>query len=218
MIHVDLAPAPDDFDQRVNQPGLDAIRELVGEAPLNKRRGKKIQQVADKRENIPAEKFPPYWQKVIPDLLDKYKRICAYSALYIHPGTGTPSVDHLVAKDQAWDQVYEWSNYRLACLNVNAKKGIKTVLDPFEIDNGLFALEFVAFQVMPGPLAITGLRDQVIHTIESLQLNSSEFCKARCEYVEAYKGGGEYGKIDFDYLKRHAPFIAMEMTRQGLLE
>ena len=50
----------------------------------------------------------------------------------------------MVAKSMRWDQVYEWANYRLACSLMNARKdAIASVLDPFEIEDGWFALELV---------------------------------------------------------------------------
>ena len=65
MIRVEAAPAPADFDARVRQPGLDAIAELVGEAPSRRRPGPKRKQVANRREEVPAEAFPPLWRNVL---------------------------------------------------------------------------------------------------------------------------------------------------------
>ena len=99
---------------------------------------------------IAPDQFRPYWRRALDDLLVGYDRICAFLSLHIPPGVGTPSVDHMVAKSKAWDLVYEWSNYRLACSLMNARKGVADVLDPFEIGEGWFALELDEFQVMPG--------------------------------------------------------------------
>jgi hypothetical protein len=85
-------------------------------------------------------------------MLQSYNRLCAYLALHIEPATGSPSVDHVAPKSKAWDRVYEWANYRLASAFINAKKNnLELVLDPFTIREDLFALEFVEFQVVPGP-------------------------------------------------------------------
>ncbi len=147
-------------------------------------------------------------------MLRAYNRLCAYLSLYIEHATGSPSVDHVIPKSKVWDQVYEWSNYRLACALVNSKKqDVDIVLDPFEIEDGLFALEFFDFQVKPGELAIGGLEDRVVDTIEKLGLNLSDCCKARQEYFESYRRRD----IKFDYLERRAPFIARELRRQGRL-
>jgi len=147
-------------------------------------------------------------------MLKSYKRLCAYVSLYIEHATGNPSVDHVIPKSKAWDKVYEWSNYRLACALVNSKKNdVDDVLDPFEIEDGLFALEFVEFQVKLGPSAVGNLEAKVADTIEKLGLNLPDCCKARREYVENYREK----QIKLDYLERRAPFIARELRRQGRL-
>ena len=125
MIPVTPAPEPPAFDRKVRQPGLRAIAELAGAQPDPPRTtGRPYPPVAASRDEIPAGKFPPYWREMLDDLMESYHRICAHLCLYIPRGTGAPSVDHAVAKSQRWDQVYEWSNYRLACSLMNARKGL----------------------------------------------------------------------------------------------
>jgi hypothetical protein len=214
VIPVTPAEAPPDFDARVRQKGLDALAELVGEKPSRVRQGRKRKKIAETRAEIPADAFPPYWRDVLPDMLSSYRRLCAYLALYIEHATGSPSVDHVLPKSKAWDKVYEWSNYRLACALVNSRKNdVALALDPFEIGTGLFALEFVEFQVVVGPAAQDQVAARVNESIETLGLNLPECCKARREYVENY----EAGHIDLSYLTRRAPFITQELRRQGLL-
>jgi 5-methylcytosine-specific restriction endonuclease McrA len=213
MIHVDLADEPPNFDQRVRQPGLRAIAELIGEQVLPPRRGPKRAAVATRREDIPSDKFPPYWREALPDMLTSYNRLCAYLSLYIEHATANPSVDHVVPKSRAWQQIYEWSNYRLAAAKINSKKSnLHLLLDPFAIPDGLFALEFVAFQVKPGPAA-GGLEAQVMDTINVLGLNDQECCDAREAYFNCYNEG----KIRLDHLEERAPFVAREMRRQRRL-
>ena len=204
MIPVNPAPAPADFDERVRNPGRDAIAELIGERPSRRRPGPKRKKLAETRDEIPAEHFPPYWRDVLPDMLESYSRLCAYLSLYIEHATGSPSVDHVIPKSKAWDKVYEWSNYRLASALINSKRSIEFVLDPFEIDDRLFALEFVSFQVKLGERARGALAEDVANTIEKLGLNLRECRQARREYVENY----EKKMISLDYLQRRAPFIA----------
>ena len=146
-------------------------------------------------------------------MLAGYNRLCAYLALYIHNATGSPSVDHVIPKSRSWDKVYEWSNYRLACSLINStKNNVGLVLDPFTISEGLFALEFVEFQVKPGPSAGSRVAE-VTDTIDKLGLNLPECRDARRAYFECYVSGD----ITRAYLERRAPFIALEMQRQGLL-
>jgi hypothetical protein len=212
MIPVIAVREPAHFNERVREPGLDAIAELVGEMPQRKRPGRKRAKIADDRANIPAKSFPPYWRAALPDMLDSYNRLCAYLGLYIEYGTGSPSVDHVAPKSKRWDQIYEWNNYRLACALVNSKKNnLDLSLDPFSIQDGTFALEFVGFQVIAGPLADRELARKVNKTIDVLGLNLRDCCEARREYVEAYQGRD----IQLTYLERRAPFIAAELTRQG---
>jgi 5-methylcytosine-specific restriction endonuclease McrA len=214
MIPVAAADEPKEFDEKVRKPGLDAIRELVGERPLINRRGPRRTKVADHRAQIPSDEFPPFWRESLPDMLTVYARVCAYLSLYIEHGTGSPTVDHVLPKSRRWDRVYEWTNYRLACSLINSKKqDLDLVHDPFGIAAGLFAIEFVECQVVPGPAAVGSARDQVAETIETLGLWRKECCDARREYYECYVDR----HIDLAYLERRAPFIAGELRRQEML-
>lgn len=215
MIPVRAAPEPAHFDKCVRRKGLDAIAELVGEARSRPRPGPARKKRANRREKIRANQFPPIWTDVLPDMMAVYHCICAYTALHIEEGTGDPTVDHFVPKSQDWTQVYEWSNYRLACGLVNSKKGErKVVFDPFSIPEGLFALEFVGYQVIAGPCAQGDMARQVQETIEHiLGLNTERLLKQRREYVSEY-----WAKhINWDYLQRKAPFVAQELKRQKML-
>ena len=199
MIPVAPAREPAQFDERVRQPGLALIAELAAEA--------------GSEHAIPLSQFKPYWRRVLDDLLASYNRTCSYLSLHIPKAVGTPSVDHMVAKSTAWDQVYEWSNYRLACLLMNARKGVADVLDPFEIGDGWFALELVEFQVVPGHGLPANVHTRVAETIDTLRLSDSTCCEARAEYAQAYWDGD----ISVSHLRQHAPFVARELERQGRL-
>lgn len=217
MIRVAPAGEPSSFDARVRRPGLDAIAELVGEAPSRTRRGRKRKQTFASRDQIPADRFPDFWAKALDDLREKYDGLCAYLALYIEHGTGSASVDHFVPKSKDWRLVYEWSNYRLCSLQINGhRRDRELALDPFSIKPGLFALEFTAFQVKPGPAARGPMWDIVATTIDDLGLNRRGCCKAREEYVNDYQLGPPVG-TELTRLERRAPFIAQELRRQGLL-
>lgn len=214
MIRVHPAPEPTDFDEKVRQPGLSAMAELVGEEPLRKRPGPKRKKLAERREDIRPDAFPPYWTHALDNLLDAYQRICAYVCIYIEKVTGGASIDHLIPKSRAWDHVYEWSNYRIACSLMNTRKGVACeVLDPFEIQDGWFALELVGFQVVPGESLDASIRERVVATIETLNLNDRECCGLREEYASEYQAG----HISLGYLRRRAPFVARELERQGRL-
>ena len=196
MIPVTPAEEPAHFDQCVRQPGQRALARLAEE------------------DEITTGKLPPLWRKMLPDLLTRYRRICSYLCLYIPHGTGAPSVDHMIAKSDSPHLAYEWNNYRLACALMNSRKGaVADVLDPFGIEEGWFALELVAFQVVPGERLPPDTAGNVFKTIERLRLNDHICCKARTEYAQDY--WDKY--IPLDYLTRHAPFVAGELKRQGRL-
>lgn len=215
MIRVVAAPEPADFEARIRQRGLDAISELVGEAPSVRRSGPKRAKIADSRDEIPASRFPPFWRDALPEMLNAYSRLCAYLALYIWPATGSATVDHVIPKSKKWCQVYEWSNYRLACSLMNSRKGsVESVLDPFEIRDDLFGLEFVEFQVVPGPDVSHEEAKCVTETIDLLGLNDEECCKARKEYCDLYLGDEN---VPLQFIEEHAPLVARELRRQRLL-
>lgn len=187
---------------------------MVGEPPINTRRGPKRKKIAASREAIPADAFPPFWREALDDMLGGYRRLCAYTCLYIERVSGGGSVDHMLPKSTRWDHVYEWSNYRLACALMNSRKSeAKDVLDPFEIKDGWFALELHDCQLICGPGLDAATGDQVATTITRLDLNDEECLKARREYVQSY----EDGEISLGYLERRSPFIARELRRQGKL-
>lgn len=217
MIPVPRAAEPASFESRVRQPGLDAIAEMVGEAPSRPRPGPRRQVMAASRDQLLPDRFPDFWRRALPELRECYGNLCAYLALYIHHATGSATVDHFVPKSKDWQLVYEWSNYRLCSSAINAHKREREItLDPFTLDPGLLALEFVELQVKPGPAAREGTLDIVKDTIDVLGLNHRECIKARQEYVEQYRIGPPEG-IALSRLERHAPFIAQELRRQGLL-
>jgi hypothetical protein len=215
VIKVKLSNEPKSFDSTVRAPGLDAIREMVGEATLVKRPGRKRKKLADRREDLPSDCFPAFWQEAIPDMLEAYSHTCAYLAIHIWPAVSTATVDHMAAKSTNWDQVYEWNNYRLACALMNARKNkFDDVIDPIDVKDGTFALEFVTFQVSAGSLATDAELPLIKSTIDRLNLNSPECCKAREAYYQAYMSGD----ITFKFLKAKAPFIALEMIRLTLVQ
>lgn len=200
MIRVAPAPEPPLFDEQVRRPGLALIAKLAAEA--------------GSEEAIPLRQLRPYWRLALDDLQAGYNHICAYLSVRISRAGGSPSVDHMVAKSKAWNLAYEWSNYRLACSLMNARKGVADILDPFEIGDGWFALELVAFQVVPGRGLPANVHDRVAETIATLGLSDGVCCETRAEYAQAYWDGD----LSFSRLERCAPFVAKELERQGELK
>ncbi|MBV6753971.1 hypothetical protein KV580_27015 [Pseudomonas chlororaphis] len=211
MIRVEPADEPQSFNEQVRTPGLRAIAELVGEPDLPKRRGRPRKKVAETREGIPCGEFPPFWTEALPDLMEAYGRLCAYVCIYIERVTGGGSVDHMLPKSRAWQDVYEWQNYRLACTLMNARKNnYKDVLDPFEVEEGWFRLELTGYQVIPGIGLEPAIEARVLATITRLNLNDRDCLKVREDYATAFANGD----ISLDYLRRRAPFLAREIEGQ----
>jgi len=213
MIRVHQAPEPPDFDERVRQPGLRAIAELVGEPVTVARPGPRRKVAAERRENLKPEDFPPLWREMTGSLLIAYGRICAYACLYIDHITGSATVDHWAPKSTSWERVYEWDNYRLSCSLMNTRKStFGDVIDPFEVEEGLFALDLVRLKAVPGPGA--GARESEVEaTIQRLGLDGSDYAEALGHYYHDYFEG----HISLQLLERRAPFLARELRRQGKL-
>lgn len=215
MIRVELAQEPAQFDTKVRQPGLRAIAEMVGEPNLPKRRGRKREVVANSRDAIPADKFPAYWTEALPELLEAYGRVCAYTSFYIERVTGAASVDHMLPKSVSWNEVYEWRNYRLACSLMNSRKNdYRDVLDPFEIEDDWFRIELVGYQVIPANDLPEEIEQRVQATIDRLKLNDYECLKLREEYAEAF----QKNDISLNRLRQRAPFLAREIERATVQE
>lgn len=209
MIHVRRAREPQGVDAQVRQPGVRAIAELIGKR-TSRKAGQPFEKIARREQDIPPARFPTYWTRAHDDLMRLYHGICAYSCFRIHAVTGASSADHFAPKSRRWDTVYEWSNYRLACSRLNArKKEYDDVLDPFLVRTGWFQLELLGFQVVPAP----GIRrgNDVQATIDRLRLN--DFCRDR------EKDATRYWNHDYSLrtLKEESPFVAEELRRQGRL-
>jgi hypothetical protein len=118
----------------------------------------------------------------------------------------------MAAKSKAWDQVYEWMNYRLACSLVNARKNnFGDVLDPFLIEDDWFELELVGFQVKPARRLDGETRAQVQATIDRLKLNDFTASRER-DAINYWENG-----VPFKILTDESPFVARELRRQGRL-
>ncbi|WP_375742528.1 hypothetical protein NR800_26320 [Corallococcus interemptor] len=127
-------------------------------------------------------------------------------------------MDHLLPKSKWRALAYEWSNYRLACGRMNARKNdSEDVLDPFDVQDGWFALELSTLQVIPGPGLDAPIQQRVQDTIDRLDLNDDEFIAQRVEYFESYKSYCDDMR-GIAFLKKHAPFLAKELIRQGLAQ
>jgi len=223
MIHVERQPEPRppdfDFDREVRQRGLSALAELTGQAATLRRRGRKIQKRAEKLTELTPEMLRQYayWTRALPALHKAYRGICAYACIYIEPITG-PTVDHFVAITRsAPHEAYEWNNFRLACSLMNARKNaFPDVLDPFDVQDGWFALDLNTFEVQPAEGIGAELKQRVENTVDRLALNSRECVTMRKRWFDAYwLPKNPTQRVPLEFLENQAPFLARELQRQG---
>jgi hypothetical protein len=195
MIHVDVQPEPDDFEALVRAPG----REFLEDFPNPTQR----------QWNTHS-----YWRRILGSLHHLYRGICAFSCHWIPYDTGADTVEHFLPKRLHPNQAYEWLNYRLVCGTLNGRKGeFQDVLDPFEIEDGWFTIEFPSLLVKPASGLDEDLTASIRRTIHRLRLNDEGTClKSRAKFIELYCKQ----IVPFDYLELEAPFIAKELQRQNL--
>lgn len=195
MIRVEQQPAPADFDATVRQRGRRFLR--INPHPTARELSRR-----------------PYWQSAKRSLYEAYAGVCAYTCHWISWDTGSHTVEHFVPKSVAPQLAYEWSNFRLVCGRMNGRKGRhQDVLDPFGLDNGVFWLHFPSLQVSPSDDLPRLLKDRAWSTINRLALNDETCCVSRLAYVTEYCTGD----VTLDHLRRRAPFLHREITRQRVV-
>ncbi|HHC24567.1 MAG TPA: hypothetical protein ENK58_04020 [Desulfobacterales bacterium] len=193
MIPVRPEPEPENFELRVREPGFKFLRE-VPEPTGSQWKGRE------------------YWQRSLPNMRKAYRCICAYCAQWIPYGTGNHSVDHFLPKNEYPEIAYEWSNFRYVSSRFNARKGTNRILDPFQIKEGWFVLNFLSFLIRPESALPPDTKKAVLNTIRILRLNEDEDLVAeRQSWFEDFRTG----QISFSFLKKKRPFIAYELERQG---
>lgn len=163
-----------------------------------------------------GEELPPFWRNGLPDLRREYKAICAYLGCFVQSASAIDTVDHFVAKrGLGRKEAYSWGNFRFACARMNARKGVRAVIDPFTLQDGWFELVFlsIAVFVRAAPHLRQDQREAVDRAIDRLRLNDDKCVEERTTYWADYQNGD----IAFDYLKRFCPFVALEAARQGRL-
>ena len=154
-----------------------------------------------------------------PDLRDdSHKGVCAYCASW------TPrrrearqyfehtTIDHYIAKSRDKNKAYDWDNFRLCRSRLNNRKAdFDDVLDPCQVLNEWFWLEFTTFLIRPAHGLPEQTREQVKATIDRLELNSDvDYVYERVEVVRGYCTG----VIPFQVVETRYPFIAYQMLSQ----
>jgi hypothetical protein len=197
MICVVQQPEPASFDIRVRKPGKAFL--ATNPNPSEK-------QLREKN----------FWTRIQLDLYTSYNKVCAYTSEFIPRTVANSSVDHFWPKSTHVNLIYEWSNYRLASQKANNNKGNHIgLVDPFEVKTGWFILEIPTCLIKIGENLSSADASRVENTINVLKLNSDdEYAQSRCDVIEDYINGD----ISFNYLWKMRPFIAHELTRQGLTD
>lgn len=195
MIHVAPQPEPADFDAKVRRPGLSYL------ASCN---GSKIEWKNPKAQ---------LWRRCAKELYDAYQGICCYTAMRIMPSSAagsdrSSSVEHFVPKSESPELAYEWSNYRLASRKANADRGTQKVLDPFEVEDGWFALDLFTGELAPGEGLNDAVQKAVESTIGAVRLNDPEWTRLRHIYYARFL---QQGAVDpqgaMEDLKENAPIV-----------
>ncbi len=86
------------------------------------------------------------------------------------------------------------------------------MLDPFEIEPGLFILNLPTMRIAPADHLPDQQRREVQATIDRLKLDDARCRQARVNYYDLYLAND----INFRALERLSPFVAFEVERQGV--
>jgi len=127
--------------------------------------------------------------------------------------------DHFKAKDEFPNEAYEWLNYRFVCALPNIRKRKDTILDPFQIKDGWFRIDFPSLLVKPAPDLDKDVTQRIEGTINTLKLNDETTCRnAREEAVKEYCRYARDGSPEkaMEFARRKFPFVAMEIERNEL--
>jgi hypothetical protein len=197
VIPVKLQPEPAHFFKKVQQPGHEFLR--------------KTSNPTTKDWNNHS-----YWTRILNDLYIAYSSICAYSCHWIPCDTGAKTVEHFKPKNKYPQDAYRWGNYRLVCSTLNGRKGDREdVLDPFTLLEGWFVIDFPSLLIHPSSDIAAEEAELVTKTIRRLGLNDEGTClQARINWIRDYITA----PFPFSHLERRAPFLALELKRQNLVE
>ncbi|MBN9681796.1 MULTISPECIES: hypothetical protein [unclassified Corallococcus] len=148
---------------------------------------------------------PAYWRRCNDQLAEAFFERCAYTAMYLGaPGT----VDHFISLDEDRRLAYEWTNFRYSAGWLNSRKQALVsarLLDPFEVEDGWFALLLPSLQLQVTERCPPRLRERAAETLRLLGLDHDErVVRYRRQWLEEY----EQRRVTLDYLEDKAPLVA----------
>ena len=147
-----------------------------------------------------------YWTEFEPNLREVFRGLCAYCVMM----TMKAEVDHFIPvailKKEGQDELaYEWSNFRYGDKTLNGRKWKHLVLDPFEVQDGWFAILLPSLQLVSTDRLPKKHRKKAAFTLEKLGLTNDEvIVRYRRQWFEMY----QTGELTLDGLRRVAPLIA----------
>lgn len=199
MIPVALQPEPDDFEEKVRQPGHAWLSQNG---------------IARDQPPPSPSALPNYWTASNKQLWEAYSGVCAYLAIFFEWATGAASTDHFIAKSRNAGDAYEWGNYRLSCLDANRKKNrFDDVLDPVGLAPNTFIINFASGEILPNPSLDADTLTAAIKTIQRLKLDSPENNEMRARRFQSYISN----ECSLAHTRKESPFIYAEIIRQGLV-
>lgn len=207
MLRIEPEKEPDGFDAAVRQPGLQWISQQSWS----------IHDIAPEKT-----KFPEHWRQCKDELRAVFAGQCCFSGSYMRESEVIP-IEHFFPKHHYPYLAYEWENYRYCMSRINSRKGIKLVLDPFDIPAGvcLFILDFVTGDISVNSAVeakFPVLWQAAIFTIskDGLDLNDGLFCNERMEIWDDYLASSRQLPEQMQ-LKKANSFVWSEAVRQDLL-
>lgn len=164
-------------------------------------------------KNNPSVAYPKsFWSPFRLALAAGFSDRCGYGAMWISSGT----VDHHISIYENRELAYEWNNYRYVEGWINSSKNRKRVadlLDPFEVEDGWFAIELPSLQLVLTDKVPEHAIAKARHTLQALPLQHDErIVRVRRQWLEMYEEG-----TPLDVIRKKAPLIAEAIERQGWL-
>jgi hypothetical protein len=153
MMRFNRPSEPDEFDQKVRQPGNLWL---------------------EKNPDL-TKKLPDYWSRFKPHLADGFHNLCGYSVMYEPVGT----VDHYLSRKNYRYLAYQWSNYRFVSGWINSSKQEidDAVLDPFEVEDNWFEIQLPSLELALTDAVPTHIREKAEFTLRRLHLRDDEGSK-----------------------------------------
>jgi hypothetical protein len=154
-----------------------------------------------------------YWNQWAPcreHLADVFAHRCGYTACWMPSG----QVEHFVSWKRCKDTgqhhlAYEWTNYRWILPQLNGRKNIKDVLDPFEVEDDWFEVNLFSLHLRLTDKVPSEHRQKAQMTIEVLGLDRDPLVvRIRAEALQRYREGSSLAGIE-----RYSPLMARALRR-----